>query len=583
MRKSNLGFLSLLLLVGLVLAHPAYAKDGKLRIRVNPSQAYVFVDGVGKGDASLSGLRELRLKHVSPGEHTISVYNYGFVPVTQKVSVPDGKTWGLDIVMDPIPGTVSGPWGRLQFEGGGHSAVLLNGKTPDYYVGEADDFNHEAGWKQELLVPPGTHEVTLMWGEQTVWTGSVNVPANQHVIVDVGSGQQRTTDWPRGQKLGALPRFSAGIASATVAVAPVSAQFGASPTQIGCGESTRLTWSSMGTVGAEISGIGAVAASGNKDVSPKTTTTYNFTASGPGGTQKSSATVNVSNAIQASFSASPAEIRYLSQGGRAVAQNSATLTWSATNADSVTIDAESGLATTGSKTVQPVPQWTGSGALDQTVNYKLTATNSCGGTETRAVAVRLVGTPEVAAKSIVEETLESRLANSIYFQTAIPLRNDETSGLVSSQQARLTQMADDFKKYLEFRPTARLLLLQGHADPRGSIQYNQELSERRTGSVKNFLVSHGVPESSIEMRGLGEGYNLDEAAVQDLIEKNPNLNPQSRRAAIAKIKTHILANNRRVDVTLSTTGQQSARFFPYDSPDAAELLSEKAPRRARKQ
>jgi outer membrane protein OmpA-like peptidoglycan-associated protein len=183
---------------------------------------------------------------------------------------------------------------------------------------------------------------------------------------------------------------------------------------------------------------------------------------------------------------------------------------------------------------------------------------------------------------VVEETLETRLAiNSFYFRTAIPRKGDKKGGLVPSQQQRLTQLADDFQKYRQFQPTAHLIL-QGHADVRGSTQSNLDLSDRRTASVKDFLVAHGVSESNIEMRGLGEEYNLDEAAVQDLIEKNPNLTPQNRKAARAKIKTFILANNRRVDVSLSTTGQQSARFFPYDSPDAPELLDEKAPRRARK-
>jgi len=34
-----------------------------------------------------------------------------------------------------------------------------------------------------------------------------------------------------------------------------------------------------------------------------------------------------------------------------------------------------------------------------------------------------------------------------------------------------------------------------------------------------------------------------------------------------------LANNRRVDVTLSTTGEQSERRFPFSAKDALTLLS----------
>jgi outer membrane protein OmpA-like peptidoglycan-associated protein len=538
------------------------------------------VDGVAKSEASLTGIGERLLRKVSPGEHTVSVYNYGYTSVSRKVMVNEGKTTLVDITMQPEGGTVSGPWGRIQIEGGDHAAVLLNGKTPDYLVGEADEFNHDIGWKQELLVPAGEHEMTLVRETETVWSGKVNVPANKRLIVDVRQGgSQKTTAWPRGQKLSSLPRFHAGIASATVAVAPVSAQFSASQTQIDCGQSSTLKWTSSGAVGATISGLGNVASNGEQVVSPKSTTAYDFTASGPGGVQKSSTTVNVSNAIQASLDASPREIHYRRQGDKVVAQDSSTLTFSVSNADNVAIDDFRGLPATGKITVQPVPKATAIGPIDEMVNYTLTASNACGGTETRMVAVRLTGALEPAAKSIVEETLETRLSiNSIYFPTAIPRKGDNKSGLVPSQEQRLTQMADDIKKYREFQPAAHLIL-QGHADVRGSKEANQELSERRTASVKNFLVALGVPDAAIETRGLGAEFNLDEAAVRDLIDKNPSLTPESRKAALKKIKTYILANNRRVDVTLSTTGQQSARFFPYDSPDAPELLGEKPSRK----
>jgi hypothetical protein len=35
----------------------------------------------------------------------------------------------------------------------------------------------------------------------------------------------------------------------------------------------------------------------------------------------------------------------------------------------------------------------------------------------------------------------------------------------------------------------------------------------------------------------------------------------------------VLANNRRVDISLSTTGQQSVRRYPFNAKDALRLLS----------
>ena len=243
---------------------PSVAQTGKILVRVRPHEAYVFVDARAIGDAGLSGMDRLYVLHVSPGEHTVGIYNYGYKSQTHKVTVEAHRTTSLNLALEPIPGSAPGPFGRIQIEGGDHAAVLLNGKTPDFLVGQADEFNHDIIWKQELLVPPGTHQLTLVRGDDTVWSGPVTVEANKRVIVYIRrSGAQRTTDWPRGQRLSSLPPFRARLASTTVAVGPVAAQFSAAPGQIGCGESAKLNWSSSGAVKNEINnGVGEVAASG---------------------------------------------------------------------------------------------------------------------------------------------------------------------------------------------------------------------------------------------------------------------------------------------------------------------------------
>jgi outer membrane protein OmpA-like peptidoglycan-associated protein len=45
--------------------------------------------------------------------------------------------------------------------------------------------------------------------------------------------------------------------------------------------------------------------------------------------------------------------------------------------------------------------------------------------------------------------------------------------------------------------------ISGHTDSRGSAAHNQSLSERRAASAADFLVSEGVPRSSIISRGYG--------------------------------------------------------------------------------
>ena len=205
------------------------AKPGKLKMSVIPKQAYTFVDGKAIGP----GNRTIKL---DVGTHHLVVANYGYKFVEQDVSLDSDKTVPVDIKLEPVGAPVPGPRGRIQIEtgrlhGATAAAVLLNGKKPLYFVGHVDEFNHDIVWHQELVVPPGTHQVTVTRYGKELWSGPITVAADQRVIVDISNGKEKTKPWARGSacrlrpecempKL--APRFKAGIASATVVVAPVS-------------------------------------------------------------------------------------------------------------------------------------------------------------------------------------------------------------------------------------------------------------------------------------------------------------------------------------------------------------------------
>lgn len=173
--------------------------------------------------------------------------------------------------------------------------------------------------------------------------------------------------------------------------------------------------------------------------------------------------------------------------------------------------------------------------------------------------------------------LEARLAlHSIYFVVDQPRAENPTGGLLASQQKTLIALAADFKKYLEAKPDAHLIL-GGHADHRGSVEYNQALSERRVNRVKSFLVEQGVPEANIEAKGFGKGDNLTDAEVKDAVENNPELSTEERQRVLRNIVTIRMASNRRVDVTLSTTGQSSVRQFPFNAADSLTLIGGRTP------
>jgi outer membrane protein OmpA-like peptidoglycan-associated protein len=125
------------------------------------------------------------------------------------------------------------------------------------------------------------------------------------------------------------------------------------------------------------------------------------------------------------------------------------------------------------------------------------------------------------------------------------------------------------------------LTLEGHADPRGSVEYNQALSERRVERTKRFLIEHGVPGANLETKALGEQQNLTEAQVKDAVEKNPELTPEQRQKVVDNIKTVLLASNRRVDITLSTTGQRSVREYPFNAADSLSLLQQAGTKKTR--
>jgi outer membrane protein OmpA-like peptidoglycan-associated protein len=110
---------------------------------------------------------------------------------------------------------------------------------------------------------------------------------------------------------------------------------------------------------------------------------------------------------------------------------------------------------------------------------------------------------------------------------------------------------------------------------RGSVEYNQALSERRVTRTKLMLVEQGVPEANIKTLGLGKGDDLTPAQVEEAIKQNPELNAADREKLIGKLGVIVLAKNRRVDVTLSTTGQQSTRWYPFNAADALVLLDQR--------
>ena len=556
---------TLTLVTGIALgATAALAQDGKLKVDATPKEAYVFVDGNAYHEASYFWSRTIKL---SAGKHTVVVANYGYKPSTQDVNIEAGKTTKLDVKLDQAGGPVPGPYGKVQFTGVAltpktRAAVLSNGTTPGYFVGHVDEFNHEFIWRQDLLMPPGTFHFTVTREGKTIWSGDVNVATNKRVIVDVKNGMQKTVDWKEGEKLKDLPRFKSGIATTRVVVAPVTGSFSASPTQINCGQSSTLTWQTAETVDTNISNIGAVAPSGTQTVSPRATTTYDFSSIGPGGKVTSSSTVNVNTRVDASISANPSELQYRQIGDKVLNNPSSTVSWQVSNADNITVDGKP-VSASGNQTVsaQPsdtsaVPEGGQTRTIDQNKTVTLTATNVCGGSSTQTATIHVTGTVE----PIPAVTLQS-----IFYPTDYPDKKNPQVGLVRSQQLALATLAGGFKKYLEYDPDAKLSV-EAYTDERGSKPYNQDLSERRVERIKQYLVDQGVSADKVETAAYGKERPLDKATVGTLESTNPSPPPKAR---LNNKRADWLAYNRRADIVLLPSGKKSAQFFPHSADDSA--------------
>ena len=99
---------------------------------------------------------------------------------------------------------------------------------------------------------------------------------------------------------------------------------------------------------------------------------------------------------------------------------------------------------------------------------------------------------QMAQTAAVITELEAKLAlHSVYFPTAQPTAIHPEGGLTESQREILKTLASDFKRYLELKPDAHLTLV-GHADPRGSVEFNKALTDRRVARSKNFLIEQGA-------------------------------------------------------------------------------------------
>lgn len=115
--------------------------------------------------------------------------------------------------------------------------------------------------------------------------------------------------------------------------------------------------------------------------------------------------------------------------------------------------------------------------------------------------VDTTGIPQSTRGNFNPETdvnYETLQADTIYFAF-------DSSTVPSSERAKLQQVSE----WMKANPD-HSLFLAGHADKRGTPEYNRALGERRALAVREYLVGLGIPPASLYTNS----YGADRPAVQ---------------------------------------------------------------------
>jgi len=176
----------------------------------------------------------------------------------------------------------------------------------------------------------------------------------------------------------------------------------------------------------------------------------------------------------ASLTANPATVQ---QG------QSTTLSWRTENATDVTIEGVGKVDVNGSQTITPTDSTT----------YRLTAKGP-GGTQdaTARVTVTAPPPPPPAQPSLTDEQAFAQQVKDIFFDY------DRYDVRATDQPVLQQNVA-----FLQSHPNVRITI-EGHADERGSTEYNLALGDNRARAAMQALVQAGIPADRVRVISYGK-------------------------------------------------------------------------------
>ena len=128
-----------------------------------------------------------------------------------------------------------------------------------------------------------------------------------------------------------------------------------------------------------------------------------------------------------------------------------------------------------------------------------------------------VASGDVYTGSATVEYLASGVKDRVFFAT-------NSSSLTTASRDTLRKQANYLRKNKKLN-----VVLEGHADERGTREYNLALGEKRANSAKDYLMTYGISGKRVSVISYGKEKPVNSAST-------PLAWSQNRRAVTVKVK-----------------------------------------------
>ncbi len=241
---------------------------GALLLQGNTDNVEVFVDGVLKGFTLADGTLKLPL---DPGQHSIRLVKSGYTEVPSAsvtISANNQSTLPFKLAQSATPTPAQQQVAFMAIQSTPGASVNID---------NAPQGQTDARGNLIVQVKPGERALAISLSGYQPYSQTFNLKNGERQNVSA--------------MLSPIPK---PVTPSTPQAPPVNALFSASATTIQQGQSTTLTWETANASEVSIdNGIGQVDASGQRQVSPASNTTYQLVAKGNGGVQQRTVSIVV--------------------------------------------------------------------------------------------------------------------------------------------------------------------------------------------------------------------------------------------------------------------------------------------------